>query len=75
MDKKPIWDNQERRSYYGLRVGDTVISSWYPLISMEVMAYGFMDNNRICLEDQKGNQYAPTAESCTIITKVEDKEQ
>jgi hypothetical protein len=72
MDK---FDNQERRRYYGLRVGDTVELKYGPVKGMkaEVTAYCFGDNNRVYVRMEDGTKTDWVAEWCEIITKIEDK--
>lgn len=68
------WDNEDRNRYYGLRVGDIVKSTWIKdEPELEVIEYGHGDNNRIYLKSPSGKTYSPTAESCDIITKLEDR--
>lgn len=76
MEQKP-WDNEERRRYYGLRIGDTVsIQFGYPKEKhlAEVVDYGFMDNNRVYIKIEGSDEVTDwVAEWCEIVTKVEDK--
>jgi hypothetical protein len=67
----PAFDNQERRRYYGIRVGDIV--SCDPHTNCEVIGYGFLDNNKVYLRYEDGTEGSQVAEWCKIITKVEDK--
>ncbi len=75
--QNPAWDNQERRRYYGKRIGDTVkIDLFYQnrYLMGTVIDYGSGDNNRLVVKLDDGNIYRPTAEHCEIITRVEDKD-
>lgn len=69
-------DNVDRRRYYGLRIGDTVTCEGRQLKQFsgtaEVVEYGFMDNNRVTVE-QDGHRFSCVAEWMDIVTKVEDK--
>ena len=70
-------ENVSRTRYYGLRVGD-LVSYDIPGTAKtgetyEVISYGFMDNNRVILRDDKGEEIEAVAEWCQIITKVEDR--
>jgi hypothetical protein len=73
------FDNKDRNRYYGLRVGDLVqieagLQSAPKILNAEVIDYGFMDNNRVVLKLERGEETDWVAEWCKIITKVEDRE-
>ena len=75
---KTEFDNKERHRYYGLRVGDLVqirtgMQNNPIMIDAEVIAYGFLDNNRVILKLESGEETSWVAEWCKIITKVEDR--
>ncbi len=71
------WDNEERRRYYGIRVGDIVRSNYFQQDQLyEVWGYGFMDNNSVHLIEvgkENARPFPHVAEWLTIVTKVEDK--
>lgn len=68
-----MFDNKERRRYYGLRVGDKVKESWCGThIEGEVVEYGFMDNNSVMVKDQNGEIRKCVAEWCEIIQRVDE---
>jgi hypothetical protein len=72
------FDNKERHRYYGLRIGDLVqiktgLQSNPKILNAEVIDYGFLDNNRVMLKLENGEETDWVAEWCTIVTKVEDK--
>lgn len=71
-------DNEKRNCFYGVRVGDTVEygTPGFPETykTYEVVAYGFMDNNRVILQDKDGKRIKAVAEWCKIKVKVEDKQ-
>lgn len=72
------WDNEERRRYYGVRVGDlvsyTFIGSVKKTITGEVTAYGFMDNNAVFVRwDHGGEPSKFCPEWLTITQRVEDR--
>ena len=77
MEEKKLWDNEERRRYYGVRVGDTVsISIGYPRreVLAEVIEYGFLDNNRVHIKIDGEDEVTDwVAEWCKVVVKVEDK--
>lgn len=70
------FDNVDRNRYYGIRVGDIVKYNVSPLDKDEkeykVVRYGFMDNNRVYLQDSEGNVLPAVAEWCVIVKKVEE---
>jgi hypothetical protein len=69
-----IWDNQDRKRYYGLRRGDIVEVRFQPTkIIAEVDTYGGLDNNSVGLINKEGKKFKWVAEWCKIITKVEDR--
>ena len=71
------FDNIERRRYYGLRIGDTVEISTFGMTNKKiamVVKYAFMDNNRVIIRLEDGEETDWVAEYCKVITKVEDKE-
>ncbi len=69
--------NEERTRYYGKRIGDIVsvrgLNSKYLYTNVEVVDYGFLDNNRIVVRLPDGTLDDVVAEWCDIITKVEDR--
>ena len=71
------FDNKDRSRYYGIRVGDIVnlrnIDGSVIYRNVEVIAYGFMDNNRVEVKLSHGSTTDWVAEWCDIITKVEDR--
>jgi hypothetical protein len=70
------FDNVERHRYYGLRVGDIVFlgfKSQSPRKLAEVTGYGFMDNNRVYVKTEDGEDTDYVAEWCEILVKVEDR--
>ena len=70
------FDNESRNRYYGLRKGDTVklqFSHQNPEPIAEVIEYGFMDNNRVYVKLENGEETDWVAEWCEILIKVEDK--
>ncbi|HMW11084.1 MAG TPA: hypothetical protein PJ987_11640 [Bacteroidia bacterium] len=81
MKKKQVviintFDNSERKRYYGLRIGDIVSprfsgKEWYKGTA-EVIDYG-TDNNRVQIKFKDGTITDWLAESCDIITKIEDR--
>lgn len=71
------FDNEERRRYYGKRVGD-IVENWSSFGVKgrhgEVVGYGLLDNNRIeVMWDGLEEPQDEVAEWMTIITKVEDR--
>jgi hypothetical protein len=71
------WDNEERRRYYGVRVGDRVsydyVGSVYKTITGVVVEYGFMDNNAVYVRwDHGGEPSKFCPEWLTITQRVED---
>ncbi len=75
MERKPF-DNENRNRYYGLRVGDTVeLGFGKDKPKAEVIAYGFMDNNRVYVKLEDGSETDYVAEWCKILIKVEDKQK
>lgn len=74
MEKK-VWDNEERRRYYGVRVGDTVKLYFMKNETFaEVVGYGFLDNNRVYIKIHgEEEEISWVAEHCDVIVKVEDK--
>lgn len=75
---KTEFDNKDRHRYYGLRVGDLVqIRTGMQnktMLNAEVISYGFLDNNRVILRLEDGKETDWVAEWCTIVTRVEDRE-
>ena len=76
MADQKKFDNEERRRYYGLRIGDMVnpkgpTGKSYGIA--EVVEYALMDNNRVYLKRDDGSVIDWVAEWCEIITKVDDK--
>jgi hypothetical protein len=78
--KTRTWDNEERRRYYGVRVGDTVRLSFMPGYKhgeeplAEVVEYGFLDNNRVYVKREGSDEVIDwVAEWCDVVVKVEDK--
>ena len=70
--------NADRHRYYGLRIGDLVKIKMgmqnNPIMkNAEVISYGFMDNNRVILKLESGEETNWVAEWCIIVTKVEDR--
>jgi hypothetical protein len=68
--------NTKRNRCYGVRLGD-IVSYDVPGFPKEdktyiVVHYGFMDNNRVYLQDGEGNIKKAVAEWCRIVKKVED---
>ena len=72
---KKVFDNIERRRYYGIRIGDEVEESFNNRITIKgtVVDYGFMDNNAVVVEDKNGKKLSCVAEWLTITKKIEDK--
>jgi len=69
------FDNENRSRYYGLRVGDIVEQKAFGTSSKgEVIGYGFLDNNRVYVRLESGEETDFIAEWCEIIKKVEDGE-
>lgn len=68
-----VFDNKERRRYYGLRVGDIISCDFLDIKQAEVVEYGFMDNNAVYVKEANKKVRQVVAEWCHIITKVEDK--
>ena len=71
------FDNEERRRYYGLRKGDIVSPRYIHGIvapKAEVIDYG-MDNNRVRVKFENGEETEWVAEWCDIIEKVEDRKK
>jgi hypothetical protein len=71
------WDNEERRRYYGVRVGDRVcyeyIGQVKKVITGTVAEYGFMDNNAVFVRwDHGGKPSKFCPEWLTIVQRVED---
>lgn len=65
--KDQKFDNQERRRYYGLRIGDTVellFTHKKEVTLAEVVEYGFMDNNRVWVKLEDGTTTDWVAEWC-----------
>lgn len=76
---KILWDNQERRRYYGLRKGDLVEYKTFGQGGHHqratVCEYSGSDNNSIYLIRQGEKEpFKYVAEWCTIIKKVEEKD-
>jgi hypothetical protein len=69
---KKAFDNEERRRYYGLRVGDIVRSKMYGFDNAKVVEYGFLDNNSVIVRVPGEADRDVVAEWCEIVTKVED---
>lgn len=72
------WDNEERRRYYGVRVGDRVkyeyLGSVKKTITGQVVMYGFMDNNAVFVQwDHGGEPSKICPEWLTITQRVEDR--
>lgn len=69
------FDNKDRNRYYGLRVGDIVnaesIIGTILYENCEVIAYGFMNNNKVMLRNMDGEEFEYIAEWCNIVKKVE----
>jgi hypothetical protein len=65
------FDNSERRRYYGLRVGDIVKCKAYDIAQAEVVAYGFLDNNSVIVQEEGKEPRKVVAEWCDIITKID----
>jgi hypothetical protein len=74
--KKPF-DNENRTRYYGLRKGDIVnlngMNGAPGYQNAEVIDYGVMDNNRVFVRRENGEETDWVAEWCKIVTKVEDR--
>ncbi len=69
--------NEDRRRYYGLRIGDTVklkYSSGEKEETAEVTGYAAGDNNRVYVTTESGEETDWIAEWCDIMIRVEDKE-
>lgn len=69
-----MWDNEERKRYYGLRIGDIVDCSLCALKQFQgegkVVAYGGSDNN--CVYVQVSDKEKPikcVAEWLHLVTK------
>lgn len=76
--EEKTWDNEERRRYYGLRIGDIVDCSTSNLKQFhetaEVVAYGGTDNNAVFVK--KASHKEPircVAEWLNLVQKVEDR--
>lgn len=69
---KKAFDNEDRKRYYGLRVGD-IVTNGFTETHAEVVFYGIMNNNRVKLKYPDGSIGSASAEHCTIIQKVEDR--
>ena len=77
MIEKP-WDNQHRKRYYGLRIGDTVDCGDSRLQQFsgeaKVVAYGGTDNNSVFIHiPGREKPLRCVAEWLNLIKKVEDK--
>lgn len=73
MEKK-IFDNAERRRYYGIRIGDIVEENAFGIKTRgEVMGYGLLDNNKVYANVEGDLTIDFIPEWCTIITRVEDR--
>jgi hypothetical protein len=71
------FDNENRNRYYGLRKGDIVFlgfKSQSPRKLAEVVGYGFMDNNRVYVKTEDGEETDYVAEWCEILVKVEERQ-
>jgi hypothetical protein len=72
------FDNNERRCYYGLKIGDIVTSKAYSWGDKKfqgtVIDYVFMDNNVVQVLTTEGNIIKCVAEWMTIEVKVEDRD-
>lgn len=67
---KNKFDNKNRNRYYGLRIGDIVEVKTLSgtILKCKVIAYGFMDNNRVHLRKLWSRKvFSWTAEGCKII--------
>ncbi len=69
MEAIKVFDNKERKRYYGVRVGDRVRDNHFVGV---VESYGFMDNNRVHVRLDDGRLMPCVAEWCEILKKVED---
>jgi hypothetical protein len=72
------FDNKDRNRYYGLRIGDVVKSSQYNLLPYGlavVVAYGFMDNNKVKIKTlgDGNNIFDAVAEWLEVVLPKEDK--
>lgn len=73
MEKK-LFDNADRRRYYGVRIGDIVEENAFGTKTRgEVMGYGILDNNKVYVNIEGDLTLDFIPEWCTIITKVEDR--
>lgn len=74
---KKTFDNVDRDRYYGLRVGDTVnlrgLDGKILFENVEVINYGFMDNNRVEVRLANDNTTDWVAEWCEVVIRIEDK--
>lgn len=80
MESKTPFYNEDRRRYYGVRVGDYVrlidkeLLAAEPHIRVEgyVTEWGFLDNNRVGVTPKGGGRVVPcVAEWLTILIPVE----
>ncbi len=73
MEKK-VFDNAERRRYYGIRIGDIVEERAFGTVTRgEVMGYGLMDNNKVYINAEGDITLDAVAEWCHVIECVEDR--
>lgn len=61
--------NENRRRWYGLRVGDTVEYLCHPVTVTEL--HGF-DNNGCTVRYEDGSEGKATCEWCKVLVRVED---
>ena len=75
MEYNTEFENLERRRYYGLRIGDLVLNSWFDDKSpiYEVVGFSYTDNNKVYIKNIKTNEIGHNvAEWCKIIKKVDE---
>jgi hypothetical protein len=74
------FSNEERRRYYGLRIGDVVNlklldGKVHPNGPAEVIGPYMSDNNSVNLRLNNGIEIKWMAEWCEIVTKIEDRKK
>lgn len=72
-----MFDNKDRKRYYGLRIGDEIeVMSLNGTVwgNSEVLDYDPFDNNKVIIKSKNGNPIDWVAEWCKVIKRVEDKE-
>jgi hypothetical protein len=75
---KKSWDNENRKRYYGFRIGDIVDCSTSSLKQFhgeaEIIAYGGSDNNAVYTKKTSHKESIRcVAEWLNLVTKVEDR--